>query len=138
MFERGLGIRQRFVHYTDMFEFEGRQSPNDEHCKVHTFVRSADATDQAIDFIAILQDCLDGFCNWLDALETILVNELSAQFAITGSVLPPSVNCPRILVPVGMQQGTREIPDDFLYLPVCDGSLPIKGTSTLIVQGQRP
>ncbi len=134
MFERGSGIRQRFVHYTDMFMVLGQQGPNDERCKVLTFVRSPYSTGLGIDFIVILRDSLKGFCDWLDELEAILVNELSAQSATRGLAWPLLANCPRVLVPVDMHAGTREIPDDFLYMPVCDGSLPIKGTSTLIVQ----
>ncbi len=134
MFMRETGIRQRFVHYTDMFSVQGSKGPNDERVKVETFVWKQDSSGQRIDFAAMLRESLNGFCDWLDELEVILVNELSAQCAARGLAWTPPANCPRVLLPVGMQEGTREIPDDFLYLPVCDGSLPIKGTFTLIIQ----
>ena len=54
MFKRRLGIRLRFIHYTDMFVLQGQQCPDDDHSKVHTFVRSTDATDQGIDLLSLL------------------------------------------------------------------------------------
>jgi hypothetical protein len=134
MLMRETGIRQRFVHYTDMFSVQGSKGPDDERVQVETFVWKQDSSGQRIDFITILRESLNGFCDWLDKLEAILINELSAQCATRGLAWTPPANCPRVLLPVGMQEGTREIPDDFLYLPVCDGSLPIKGTFTLIIQ----
>ena len=130
----GTGIRQRLVHYTDMFSVQGSRGPNDERIRVETFVWKQDSSGHAIEFVAALRNALKGFCDWLERLEVILVNELSAQCATQGVTWTTPAICPRVLLPVGMQEGIREIPDDFLYLPVCDGSLPIKGNYKLTIQ----
>ena len=124
----------RLTHYTDMFMFQGVQCDSDELTRVKAFIRDPASSGPGVDFFQILQDSLCKFCEWLDELETILVNTLSTnQTGSQGTIWSPPAICPRLFVPVGMQAGTREIPENFLYMPVCDGSLPIKGTSTLIV-----
>src|SRR5262249_2070053 len=55
MFKWKSGIRQRFVHYTDMFEVMGHRSPGEEYSKVFAFVRSPYSAGERIDFIATLR-----------------------------------------------------------------------------------
>ena len=136
MLMRGTGIRQRFVHFTDMFSVQGSKAPDDERVRVEAFVWKPGPGGHRIEFVTTIRERAKGLCDWLDRLEVILIDELSAQCATQGVTWTTPAICPRALLPVGMQEGTREIPDDFLYLPVCDGSLPIKGTSTLIVKRQ--
>ncbi len=117
-----------------MFSVQGQRGPNDDRVAVLAYVWKPDSSGQRIDFIATLRDSLNGFCNWLDELEVILVAELSAQCATRGLAWTSPAKFPRVLLPVGMQEGTRDIPDDFLYLLICAGSLPLKGTYTVTIQ----
>ena len=70
MLMRETGICQRFVHFTDMFSVQGSKAPNDERVQVETFVWKPGPGGHRIEFITIIREALNGFCDWLDRLES--------------------------------------------------------------------
>ena len=127
---RGQGLRQRLVHYTDMLQFSGIKMLGGDRYQLRCSVEDNLGPlggPRAINFIGSLQQILRGLCEWLDDLEPVLVEHLiDARSTWSDTPVPwlPDPVCPRLLVPIALPFGTREIPDEFLYFPLCNGSAP--------------
>jgi hypothetical protein len=119
-----VGARQRLTHYTDVIMFQGAKGPSDDKVLGQAFILDPFSGTSSVDFIGTLRLILLDLCNWLDDLEQVLSAVLSARSTAEGIAwaLPP--DCPRVRLPVDLRAGERTMPDDYLYLPLCDGSLP--------------
>jgi hypothetical protein len=121
--KRGIGARQRLVHYTDVIDFTGVKGDGEEEYRIQCTIWDPITGGQRIDFIKNLRSILEGLCDWLDRLEQVLGAHVTSRARTSGTIWHPSPVCPRALVPIELPLGTRDIPEDFMYLPLCNGSL---------------
>lgn len=132
---RGIGLRQRLVHYTDIIDFTGTKAPDEDRARVQCTVWNPLTGGQPIDFINALRSILRGLCDWLDDVEQALSSHLVGKASTLQVAWKPSPICPRVMIPVERPLGTREIPDEFLYLPLCDGSVSSRCRFTVAREG---
>jgi hypothetical protein len=131
----GTGLRQKLVHYTDTFHIVGSRPTDEERFKLECSVWEPMTGGQPVDFIESLRMSLHGLCDWLDRLEQVLQVHVASQASARRMGWQPDPVCPSISVPIDTPLGEREIPDGFLYLPLCDGSLPTRFCFRTSVQG---
>lgn len=80
-FQRGKGIRQRLVHYTDIIFFSG--GPGKDHDKMVPEISLAAVGEKIVvgNFEESLRKLLGGLCEWLDQIEEVLIEQLSKRMA---------------------------------------------------------
>ncbi len=127
-FKREKGVRQRIIHYPDLVWFSGTQRQG-ESVKMEAHISNPERRS-TIDYFVTLRRILTNFCNWLDGFEDVLIQKVQSRSIAEGFVWAPLEICPKVHLPVEKLVATsRKIPDqDFLYLPVCEGSSSIKCT----------
>ena len=117
-FKRGVGMRQRLTHYTDLVIFHGRTKPGDTKMSGDVSLTTVGGPVRVAEFETALEELFADFCEWLDRLDHELLTHLSGRLARKGvSWNPYAEPCPAI----ALRELDEVRPDvsHFLYLPVC-------------------
>ena len=107
-FKRGIGMRQRLTHYTDLLYFRGSGIS----------LITIGGPSRVVDFETALQNLLTGLCEWLDQLAQVLLTQLSERLARQGVHWKP-FDEPIPAVPLPEPDDARLDAPYYLYLPVC-------------------
>lgn len=124
--KKNVGIRQRLIHYTDVINFRGQKQHGDDKFRVLSTIQDPVMGGREIEFLGSLQSINTGLCDWLDRLEQLLSTHLALRASDLGITWAPSKICPGMPVPIEFSIGIREIPENFLFLPLCEGSASSK------------
>ncbi len=83
-----------------------------------------DPEERIIYLFESLRNILNDFCDWLDRLEQALTQKLEERAINENIAWVANKNCWKWMIPVGLALNHEIIiqADDFLYLPVCEGS----------------
>ncbi len=126
-FEYGKGIRQRLVHYTDVIQITASRESTAKRFRTTVFLHAVSGRVPVRNFEAEIAKILRSLCDWLDKVERALNDELTKRACAEGIQWSPRRDCPRIPIPVEVTTKWRVIPRvNFLYLPMCEGSNPLK------------
>src|SRR5215475_8430994 len=68
-FKRGVGMRQRLTHYTDLVIFHGKTKPGDIKMSGDVFLTTVGGPVHTSDFENALEKLFTDFCEWLDQLD---------------------------------------------------------------------
>jgi hypothetical protein len=117
-FKRGVGMRQRLTHYTDLVIFHGKTKPGDIKMSGDVFLTTVGGPVHTSDFENGLEKLFTDFCGWLDRLEQELLTHLSARLTSQGvSWNPFGEPIPAVTLPELSDTGL--VTSHYLYLPVC-------------------
>ena len=126
-FGRGVGLRQRVVHYPDLLSFQGAGTAGS--FEVQAYLISPFIKQGAVDFIGGLREVLHGMCEWLDEAEAMLVEQAQQRARAGGTEWSPPASVPSLLLPVAPRTLNVALPPvDYLYLPMCEESAPLVKT----------
>ena len=116
-FKRGVGIRQRLTHYTDVVYFKGSTKSGDHRMTGDVSLISVGGSVHFPDFESTLQELFGKLCEWLERLDQLLLRHLSEKLAVKGvSWDPLTGECPAVALPP--EEGVRLDASHYLYLPV--------------------
>lgn len=128
--KRGVGVRQRVVHFTDFISFAGTKKEENEGWTASAYLWGENGRD----FLNGLKPFFTNLCEWLDALQELLEGELIQRSIRLGFDWRVDLkghidnrDCVRLpWVGTEWKDGKRvkEIPSNLWNLPVCDGSDP--------------
>ena len=117
-FKRGVGMRQRLTHYTDLVYFRGRTKAGDTEMTNDISLVTIGGPVRVVDFESALQNLLTGLCEWLDQLDQALLSLLSERLEKKGVLWKPfDEPIPAVKLP-GLNDARLDAPH-YLYLPVC-------------------
>lgn len=88
-FSRGIGIRQRLVHYTDLIYFSGRSKEGDTNMSAVVSLITVGGPRHLEDFEKVLKKLLREFCEWLDQVDYELLTFLSNKLGRKGITWNP-------------------------------------------------
>ena len=116
----GTGMRQRLSHYTDWIILSGSTPPGEDRMRSNFDLVSIGTSEYKVDFPSALKTLLHALCDWLDRLDSLLVEHLCVRAKLEGFEWQPPEECPGYFLPVVRSATEREIPNvDYLYLPLC-------------------
>ncbi len=128
--ERGVGVRQRVVHFTDFITFGGTKKEEDEGWTASAYLWGENGRD----FLNGLKPFFTNLCEWLDALQELLEQELTRRSIGLGFDWRvdlkwhidrrDDIRLPWVGTESKDGKRVKEIPSNLWYLPVCDGSDP--------------
>lgn len=117
-FKRGIGMRQRLTHYTDLVYFRGSTKAGDTKMKSDISLITIGGPVRVVDFESALQNLLTDLCEWLDQLDQVLLTQLSERLAKQGVHWKPfDEPIPAIKLPE--PENARLDGSHYLYLPEC-------------------
>jgi hypothetical protein len=126
-FKKGKGMRQRIVHYPDLVTIQGEQRLGEQLASATAYLLSQNPKVVSPNFEDLLRTILAGMCEWLDELEVVLLQRLADRAKAMGASWSPPAQPAQFFVPMEKPRDWRDIPaKDFLYLPLCDASAPLK------------
>ncbi len=117
-FKRGIGMRQRLTHYTDLVYFHGSTKAGDTKMTSDISLITIGGPVRVVDLESTLENLLTRLCERLDQLDKALLTQLSERLATRGVHWKPFDE------PIPAEKLPE--PDDarldaphYLYLPVC-------------------
>ena len=127
-FFRGEGIRQRFIHYTDIIQFGGQKGLDESLFRGRGYIINLHSGKEPLNFIEELRAILLDFCDWLDQLYEILYKELQTKNKSWPKVdrlysYGCGVNIPTFFDKIDKKERTeqRTYPDEnYLYFPIAE------------------
>jgi hypothetical protein len=128
-FRRGIGMRQRLMHYTDLVYFSASTKTGDTKMTSDISLIRIGGQVEGIELEDALQNLLSGLCEWLDQLDQELLSHLAERLERQGVHWEPFNDA----VPVFRLPGPGEAPLDashYLYLPICGEAPPATDDST--------
>jgi hypothetical protein len=125
-FQRGFGLRQRITHYPDLIQFHGSGTVGGD-MRARAFVHKGPKFGFAseTEFTENISKILQGMCDWLDRLEAILIRVVVERAERVDAQLF-EVPDGGIYLPVFMSGEFQGYRPDYLYLPLCADSAPIR------------
>ncbi|MEW6387603.1 MAG: hypothetical protein AB1491_08845 [Thermodesulfobacteriota bacterium] len=117
-FRRGVGMRQRLTHYTDLVIFEGSTKPGDAKMSADVSLATIGGPVRVADFEEALKMLLSDLCEWLDLLDNELLNCLSKQLKKKGVSWNPFDEPSPVVVLPEPDEAMLDA-SHYLYLPMC-------------------
>lgn len=116
-FKRGVGIRQRLTHYTDIVYFSGSTKLDDQVMTGNISFGGIGGPVHTSDFELEMQVMFRNLCEWLERLDQQLMQRQTAKLVPKGIVCDPTPNkCPAIDLP--NNEDVRKSACHHLYLPI--------------------
>lgn len=117
-FKRGIGMRQRLTHYTDLVIFRGRTKEGENQMSGDVSLGTIGGPIRVVDFEEGLKTQFRNLCVWLDRVDYELLTFLSKRLVRKGiSWNPFDETVPSIDLPVMVEIDIEE--SNYYYFPVC-------------------
>ena len=118
--EYGIGMRQRLNHYTDLIILSGSTPAGESKMQPRFELASVGTPESMFDFPVELKNVLHSLCHWLDKLDALLTQHLSARAKAESLDWKPRNECPGYSLPIVGSAMNRTLPEvDYLYIPIC-------------------
>ena len=126
----GEGVRQRVIHSTDFIDFCGTKREGDDRTSVSAYLWGEKGADYLNGLGTMFRDLFD----WLDELQELLEQELTVRSKGLGfdwrvelkDRVESGGHIRLPMIGVEWKNGVKfkELPPNFLFFPICDGSDP--------------